>query len=84
MSSAVLTNKNFFIKKNLYLDLKQRKYNFPCLDENAEWKRGCLLGGAQNLAKELMEFPANHLTPRLFAEQVINHMQGLPVEIIVR
>ena len=65
--------------------MKQRKYNCPCLDENAsEWKRGCLLGGAQNLAKELMEFPANHLTPRLFAEQVINHMQGLPVEIIVR
>ena len=52
-----------------------------CMDS---WSRGVKLAGAQNLARDLMEHPANHLTPILFAEQVVQQMQGLPVDIKVR
>jgi len=53
-------------------------------DESSGWTRGSILGGAQNLARELMECPANHLTPILFAAEVVQQFQGLPVDIIVR
>jgi len=68
---------------------KAEKKTFPSLlpyDESCmdSWSRGVKLAGAQNLARDLMEHPANHLTPILFAEQVVQQMQGLPVDIKVR
>ena len=35
-----------------------------------QWSRGCVLGSAQNFARELMETPSNHMTPSLFVEAV--------------
>ena len=50
-----------------------------------DWKEGCILGEGQNFARELMETPANLLTPRLFTEKVTERLSRLPsVEIIVR
>eukprot|EP00088_Acartia_fossae_P022174 TRINITY_DN2343_c1_g1_i1.p1 TRINITY_DN2343_c1_g1~~TRINITY_DN2343_c1_g1_i1.p1 ORF type:complete len:501 (+),score=147.99 TRINITY_DN2343_c1_g1_i1:40-1542(+) len=54
------------------------------LDESSDWERGLKLGNAQNLARELMEYPANHLTPILFANKVCEELQGLPIDIKVR
>lgn len=33
-----------------------------------DWRRGVILGEGQNLARHLMETPANHMTPTKFAE----------------
>ena len=35
-----------------------------------EWSGGLVLGSAQNFARELMEMPANLMTPTLFVEAV--------------
>ncbi|XP_028391159.1 cytosol aminopeptidase-like [Dendronephthya gigantea] len=49
------------------------------------WKKGCILGEGQNFARELMETPANLLTPKLFTEKVTERISRLPsVEVIVR
>ena len=50
-----------------------------------DWKEGCILGEGQNFARELMETPANLLTPRLFTEKVTERLSQLSsVEVIVR
>ncbi|XP_023344234.1 cytosol aminopeptidase [Eurytemora carolleeae] len=49
-----------------------------------EWLNGVRLGSAQNFARDLMECPANHLTPTLFVAEVIQQMKGLPVNIEAR
>ena len=55
------------------------------LDESTdEWVHGLRLGNAQNFARELMECPANHLTPSLFVAEVLKQMENLPVEITSR
>jgi len=55
------------------------------LDDNcADWQHGLRQGNAQNFARELMECPANHLTPTLFVEEVTRQFEGLPVKIVAR
>ena len=50
-----------------------------------DWEKGWILGEGQNFARELMETPANLLTPRLFAEKVTERLSRLAsVEVIVR
>ncbi|CAB3981658.1 cytosol aminopeptidase, partial [Paramuricea clavata] len=50
-----------------------------------DWEEGCSLGGGQNFARELMETPANLLTPRLFTEKVAERLSRLSsIEVIVR
>ena len=39
-----------------------------------KWDRGCILGSTQNFARELMESPANHMTPTMFVEAVSNKL----------
>ena len=48
------------------------------------WKRGEVLGEAQNLARRLMEAPASFLTPTQFCEEAKQALAGLPVELHVR
>jgi aminopeptidase len=51
----------------------------------SEWKKGLVMGEAQNMARLLMETPANHMNPSLFAQHAEKVFQGLPhVELIVR
>ncbi|KAF8761187.1 Cytosol aminopeptidase family, catalytic domain [Rhizoctonia solani] len=49
------------------------------------WESGIIYAYSQNLARELMETPANLLTPTLFAERIKKEFEGLEnVEIKVR
>ena len=49
------------------------------------WKEGCIFGEGQNFAKELMEMPANLLTPKLFTEKATEKFSRVSsVEVIVR
>ena len=48
------------------------------------WKRGEVLGNAQNLARRLMEAPASFLTPTQFCEEAKQALEGLPVQVEVR
>eukprot|EP01117_Protostelium_nocturnum_P018766 TRINITY_DN7916_c0_g1_i1.p1 TRINITY_DN7916_c0_g1~~TRINITY_DN7916_c0_g1_i1.p1 ORF type:complete len:472 (-),score=143.18 TRINITY_DN7916_c0_g1_i1:90-1505(-) len=41
------------------------------------WETGTIYAEAQNLARELMEIPANMLTPILFSERIVQLMSGL-------
>ncbi|KAF2344645.1 Peptidase M17 leucyl aminopeptidase N-terminal, partial [Trinorchestia longiramus] len=56
----------------LYQALKSKKKDRPAvqsaLPPDNEWKRGEALARGQNFARELMETPANHLTPTIFAQ----------------
>ncbi|EKM60163.1 uncharacterized protein PHACADRAFT_85243 [Phanerochaete carnosa HHB-10118-sp] len=53
-------------------------------DEKA-WQEGVVYAEAQNLARTLMELPANMLTPTHFCERAKKEFQGVDgVEIIVR
>uniref|UniRef100_A0A8C2EF49 Cytosol aminopeptidase n=1 Tax=Cyprinus carpio TaxID=7962 RepID=A0A8C2EF49_CYPCA len=38
--------------------------------DSAAWKKGVLYGDGQNLARQLMEAPANHITPTAFANTI--------------
>ncbi|THU84241.1 leucine aminopeptidase [Dendrothele bispora CBS 962.96] len=50
-----------------------------------EWEEGALYAYAQNLARTLMELPANIMTPTAFCERVQAEFSGVAnVEIIVR
>lgn len=63
----------------------KRNLNLIYLDSvTEEWLNGVRLGSAQNFARDLMECPANHLTPTLFVAEVIQQMKGLPVNIEAR
>ncbi|KAG8694513.1 hypothetical protein FRC09_009802 [Ceratobasidium sp. 395] len=49
------------------------------------WDTGVTYAKAQNLARELMELPANMLTPHLFCERIKKEFEGVKnVELIVR
>ncbi|KAI9067062.1 Zn-dependent exopeptidase [Trametes sanguinea] len=50
-----------------------------------DWETGVVYAKAQNLARTLMELPANIMTPTAFAERVKAEFAGVPnVEVIVR
>ncbi|XP_051993577.1 cytosol aminopeptidase [Xyrauchen texanus] len=38
--------------------------------DTAAWQKGILYGEGQNLARQLMEAPANHITPTVFADTI--------------
>ncbi|XP_055586993.1 cytosol aminopeptidase-like [Uranotaenia lowii] len=56
----------------------------PC-DSNG-WKIGLAKAEAQNLARQLQEAPANHMTPTTFAQNVVQILcnSGVNVEVKVR
>ncbi|KAG6899632.1 hypothetical protein C0993_008491 [Termitomyces sp. T159_Od127] len=61
------------------------KFNFSPIQASKEWERGVIYAKAQNLARTLMELPANIMTPTNFTERVKAEFFGLKnVEIIVR
>ncbi len=43
---------------------------FLCSVDSAAWQKGVLYGDGQNLARQLMEAPANHITPTVFANTI--------------
>jgi len=50
-----------------------------------EWDTGVVVAKAQNLARTLMELPANMMTPTAFTERVKFEFSGIPnVDVIVR
>jgi aminopeptidase len=52
--------------------------------DSVGWENGLLLGNSQNLARQLMEAPANFLTPTQFSFEAEREMADLPVELVVR
>ncbi|KAM5537543.1 hypothetical protein V8D89_008870 [Ganoderma adspersum] len=61
------------------------KLALSALSENSEWETGVVYGQAQNLARTLMELPANMMTPTAFTERVKAEAAGIPnLEVIVR
>ncbi|KAK4291003.1 hypothetical protein Pmani_036135 [Petrolisthes manimaculis] len=71
-----------------YQDLKAKKKPIPtitCFDHSDEaWSRGMVLAEGQNIARRLMETPANILTPTNFAQEAVNYLEGLKVEVLTR
>ncbi|XP_043221691.1 cytosol aminopeptidase-like isoform X3 [Amphibalanus amphitrite] len=64
---------------------RQKSVELSCTDGDSEpWRRGVHRAAGQNLARTLMEMPANHLTPTLFCQRVSETMAGLPVEVTIR
>lgn len=52
---------------------------------NQSWQRGVILAEGQNLARKLMEAPANHMTPTHFANIAQEKLGSLPkVKVTVR
>ncbi|KAI0083352.1 cytosol aminopeptidase family, catalytic domain-containing protein [Irpex rosettiformis] len=58
----------------------------PLGEESGEaWKEGEVYAEAQNLARTLMELPANMLTPTVFAERIQSEFSGVGnAEVVVR
>lgn len=59
----------------------------PEADSSGElnWETGVQYAAAQNLSRELMELPANMLTPTKFCERITKEFEGVKnVELIVR
>lgn len=60
---------------------KSKKVEFPTIHaagkESDEWKKGVILGNAQNFCKSLMDTPANRLTPTIFCDTVKEKFAGL-------
>ncbi|KAI0665071.1 cytosol aminopeptidase family, catalytic domain-containing protein [Cubamyces menziesii] len=55
------------------------------LSADKDWETGAVYARAQNLARTLMELPANMITPTAFTERIKAEFAGVPnVEIIVR
>jgi aminopeptidase len=53
--------------------------------ETKDWNMGLVQGHAQNIARTLMETPANLMTPTLFCEKAKNLLDGIKnVQIVVR
>ena len=69
-------------------DVPPPKLTFSPVPENADkeaWSQGAVYAEAQNLARTLMELPANMLTPTLFTERIQQEFKGVDgVDIIVR
>uniref|UniRef100_A0A6A7FSI4 Cytosol aminopeptidase n=1 Tax=Hirondellea gigas TaxID=1518452 RepID=A0A6A7FSI4_9CRUS len=73
----------------LYQDLKSKKKDRPSVvcasdKDQKQWQRGVTLAEGQNLARALMETPANILTPTQFAQEAVTHLEKLGVEVLVR
>ncbi|XP_050069645.1 cytosol aminopeptidase-like isoform X1 [Anopheles maculipalpis] len=49
----------------------------------ADWERGVIIAEAQNFARVLMETPANHMTPSIFADTVKQRLSAANVEVLV-
>lgn len=67
---------------------KAKKVEFPSIHaagvESDEWKKGVILGNAQNFCKALMDTPANLLTPTIFCNTVKEKFNGLSnVDLLV-
>ncbi|TFK21630.1 leucine aminopeptidase [Coprinopsis marcescibilis] len=61
------------------------KIQFSPIEASKDWDRGVIYAESQNLARTLMEYPANMMTPTIFTERVKKEFAGIPnVEIIVR
>ncbi|KAI9366774.1 hypothetical protein DFJ73DRAFT_805448 [Zopfochytrium polystomum] len=43
-----------------------------------QWMEGVEIAASQNLARTLMETPANHMTPTVFSKVAVGKLQGLP------
>ncbi|KAH8825577.1 leucine aminopeptidase, partial [Flagelloscypha sp. PMI_526] len=55
------------------------------LEQSKDWERGVVYANSQNLARTLMEMPANWMTPTKFSERVLAEFKDLDnVEIFVR
>ncbi|XP_014661551.1 PREDICTED: cytosol aminopeptidase-like isoform X2 [Priapulus caudatus] len=76
-----------------YDELKSEKSRKPTVAINCykdfgraeEWTKGLLLGDSQNFARRLAEAPANKMTPTIFAQSVIDKLQGIQnVEVHAR
>ncbi|XP_047500081.1 cytosol aminopeptidase-like isoform X3 [Penaeus chinensis] len=71
-----------------YQELKAKKKPVPTIEclvkDNESWIRGAVLAEGQNVARRLMETPANILTPTNFAQEAVNSLEGLGVEVLVR
>lgn len=53
-------------------------------EQQSEWETGMVLATAQNWARHLMEMPANWMTPRIFADTVLEQFNGAEnVKILV-
>lgn len=53
-------------------------------ESRKDWDVGCVYANAQNLARRLADAPANHMTPTLFCEKVINVFEEFEqVEVLV-
>lgn len=62
-----------------YDDLKTKKHTRVTTQlhqsaDSAGWQKGLLYGEGQNLARLLMEAPANHVTPTVFADTIENKL----------
>ncbi|KAK7688417.1 hypothetical protein QCA50_008790 [Cerrena zonata] len=61
------------------------KLSFKSLVQSKEWDEGVLYASAQNLARTLMELPANMLTPTKFTERIKKEFANVPnTTVIVR
>ncbi|KAI0256218.1 cytosol aminopeptidase family, catalytic domain-containing protein [Lactifluus subvellereus] len=62
-----------------------QELSFQPLQDSQEWETGVTYAEAQNLARTLMELPANMLTPTAFSERVKAEFANVPnTQIIVR
>ncbi|KAF8630945.1 hypothetical protein AX17_005302 [Amanita inopinata Kibby_2008] len=60
------------------------KLSFSPFQASKEWERGVVYARAQNLARTLMELPANMMTPTRFTERVKEVFASVPnVKIVV-
>ncbi|XP_066516537.1 cytosol aminopeptidase [Hoplias malabaricus] len=51
--------------------------------DTAAWEKGVLYGEGQNLARRLMEAPANHVTPTIFAETIEKKLSPFADRVII-
>ncbi|KAK7868803.1 hypothetical protein R5R35_003644 [Gryllus longicercus] len=52
--------------------------------DKEKWSKGLKVAEAQNLARQLMDTPANHMTPTLFAKNAVDVLTPLGVDVCVR
>lgn len=50
----------------------------------AEFEKGVIVSESQNYARLLMETPANHMTPSIFASNVAEKFKNSQVKVIIR
>lgn len=78
-----------------YDDLKSEKYKKPKMNVSlanvsndstvqSKWNRGVILADGQNLARRLMETPANLMTPTIFSETVAKIAEPLGIKVVIR